>query len=46
VAVPYDLTVLGVRVDGIFVHEPGSWRLTVGQHATDAAVVVELQLEE
>jgi len=46
VGVPYDLIALGVRVDGRFVHEPGSWQLTIGQHATDTTVVLELQLDQ
>jgi beta-glucosidase len=45
VRVPYDLTALGVRVNGRFVHEPGIWQLTVGQHATDTGIVFELQLD-
>jgi beta-glucosidase len=45
VAVPYDLASLAVREHGAWVHEPGAWRLTVGQHAHDAAAVIDLNLE-
>ena len=37
VRVPFDLASLAVRADGRWVREPGSWTLTVGQHAHDAA---------
>ncbi|MGI9031373.1 MAG: beta-glucosidase [Ilumatobacteraceae bacterium] len=38
----YDLATLAVRDDGGWVDEPGHWLLTVGQHAHDAAVTIDL----
>ncbi|MGO9560902.1 MAG: beta-glucosidase family protein [Acidimicrobiales bacterium] len=43
--VPYDLGSLAIREHGNWTHETGHWQLTVGQHAHDAAVVIDLELE-
>ncbi|MGO9197852.1 MAG: beta-glucosidase family protein [Acidimicrobiales bacterium] len=45
VRVPYDLASLAVRENGSWVREPGTWRLTVGQHAHDPAVSIDMRLD-
>jgi beta-glucosidase len=44
VAVPVDLSMLDVRVDGRMRREPGTVRLRVAFDATDAGVVTEVSV--
>ncbi|MEM9610744.1 MAG: glycoside hydrolase family 3 N-terminal domain-containing protein [Actinomycetota bacterium] len=42
VSVPIDWAQLDLRLDGEWVTEPGRYRLQIGQHAADAAAVIDV----